>query len=350
MGIDLGVLKPLLDDQAVNEIMVNRFNSIFAEHNGKLKPTNVEFSSERELYSLIEELAKERGTVLTNEHPYLDSYLDDGSRVNAVIPPMAVDGPTLTIRKFSEEPYSLLDLISLQTMSDRCAYFLQLCVHAKANIIVSGGTSSGKTTLLNALSAIIPPEERIITIEDTPELKLIHSNWVRLESVPNFDNNGITIRQCVINALRMRPDRIIVGECRGKETFDMLQAMNTGHDGSLTTVHANSPRDCLARIESLILASQDYPMTALRKQMVSAIDLIVQIKRDRSGERRITEIMELSGIEENVITSQSVFRQNDMEVAEVNGLVPHVASTIQDCGLKIPKNFFNPDIPFTLDK
>lgn len=350
MPVDMGVLKPLLDDKAVNEIMVNRFDLIFAEHNGKLKPTNIKFDSERSLYQLIETLAGDRGTVLSNENPFLDTYLEDGSRVNAVIPPMSVGSPTITIRKFSKDPFSLTDLVTFQAMTDRCAYFLQLCVHAKTNIIVSGGTSSGKTTLLNALSAIIPLEERIVTIEDTPELRLSHNNWVRLESVPNHGGKEVSIRQCLSNALRMRPDRIIVGECRGPETFDMLQAMNTGHDGSLTTIHANSPRDCLARMESLILASQDYPMTALRKQIVSAVDIIVQVKRDRSGERRVTDILELTGVEESVITSQSIFEQNDMEVAEVNGLVPQVVKKIHDSGLKVPPDFFNPEAQFQIGK
>ncbi len=346
MAQDMRVLRSLFEDSAINEIMVNRYDQIFVEHNGKLEPTNIQFDSEQDLYRLIEELAHQRGTILSNKQPFLDTFLEDGSRVNAVIPPMSVDGPALTIRRFSENPFALSDLISLQCLSDRCAYFLQLCVHAKTNIIVSGGTSSGKTTLLNVLSALIPTDERIITIEDTPELNLVHSNWVRLESVPNFNENSITIRDCLRNALRMRPDRIIIGECRGAEAFDMLQALNTGHDGSLTTVHANSPRDCLARLESLILASQDYPLTALRKQIVSAIDIIVQVKRDRSGERRITDILELTGIEETVITTQSIFEQDDMEVAEVNGLVPQIMSAFQECGLKIPNNFFDPNTYF----
>lgn len=346
MAIDLGVLKPLLEDTAVTEIMVNRFNKVFAEHNGKLRLTNIKFPSEQALVKYIGSIAAARSVSLDSESYILDTYLDDGSRVNAVLPPMAVDGASLTIRKFSQDRYTLADLVSLQALSPRCAHFIQLCIQSKLNVVISGGTSSGKTTLLNACAQLIPKDERIVTIEDTPELKLAHENWVRLEAVSNVHHRGASIKECLRNALRMRPDRIIVGECRGAETFEMLQAMNTGHDGSITTIHANSPRDCLARIESLTLSHIDLPILALRQQIVSSIDLLVQVKRDRSGERRITDVCELTGIEGNMITTQSIFVQNQMEIAEPVGLVPQLILAIQDCGLEVPTKFFDPDADF----
>ena len=347
-ALDYGVLKPLIGDGSINEIMVNGHEKIFVEQKGQILSTELKFKDQKALEQLIQSIAFVRGVEITPKVPFLDTYLDDGSRVHIVIPPMAVDGPILTIRKFMEHHHSLKDLVNIGTLTERCAYFLDLCIRDQANMIISGGTSSGKTTFLNALATQIPLTERIITIEDTPEIKLKHPNWARLESVPKYGAEGLTARDCLINALRMRPDRIIVGECRRDETFEMLQAMNTGHDGSLTTMHANSPRDCIARIESLVLSSMDFPMAALRRQIVSAVDIIIQLRHDRSGDRMVTDVMELSGIEQNTITTQSVFALDRNDNAEPTGLVPKIAEQMKKRGLNIPDGFFDPKVLFKL--
>ena len=345
-GVDFGILRPLMEDATVNEIMVNGFDKIFIERRGKLEKTKLSFGSAKSLLQFVAAIAKSKGVELTSERPYLDSHLPDGSRLNIVVPPMAVDSPALTFRRFSPQIYQLKDLVALGTLSDRCAYFLNLCVKARANIIISGGTSSGKTTFLNALVDVIPRDERIVTIEDTPELRIANPNWVRLEAVHTMRGDGISVRDCLVNALRMRPDRIIVGECRKNETFEMLQAMNTGHSGSLTTIHANTARDCLSRIESLVLSHADFPLPALRKQIVSALDIIVQLRRDKSGERIVTDVLELTGTEGDMITAQNIFALDAMEHAVPSGLSPKFAAEILECGLKIPDGFFDPKAQF----
>ena len=309
-GRDYGVITALLLDDSVSEVMVNGRDQIYVERQGKLIRANAAFSSDDELIRVIREIAAFVGRRIDEESPMVDARLPDGSRVNAIIPPLAIDGPSLTIRKFAKDPYSVQDLINFGTLTEEAAGFLQACVTARMNAIVSGGTGSGKTTTLNVLSSFIPPDERIVTIEDAAELKLQQYHKVRLESrPPNLDGRGrISIRELVVNSLRMRPDRIVIGECRSGEALDMLQAMNTGHDGSLTTIHANSPRDALSRLETLVLMSGvDLPQRAIREQIASAIHLIVQQSRMRDGARRITNITEVVGREGDTITLQDVF-------------------------------------------
>lgn len=347
-GLDFGILAPLLNDETINEVMVNAFDKVFVERRGKLELTKLSFGSQARFETFVLGLAKARGFELNTERPCLDSTLPDGSRLNIVIPPMAVGSPALTLRRFAPQIYQLKDLVELGTLTDRCAYFLSLCVKARANIIISGGTSSGKTTFLNALADLIPRDERIVTIEDTPELRLSHPNWIRLEAVHSLHAPTITVRDCLVNSLRMRPDRIIVGECRKNETFEMLQAMNTGHTGSLTSIHANTTRDCLARIESLVLSHADFPLPALRKQIVSAVNFVLQLRRDKSGERILTDVLELTGTEGESITAQSIFALDEMEHSAPTGLQPKFAEEIKACGYKIPDGIFDPAVPFRL--
>jgi pilus assembly protein CpaF len=307
---DYGVIAPLLLDDSITEIMVNGIDHIYIERAGKLERANYAFASEADLLRVIQEVAAFVGRRIDADSPMVDARLPDGSRVNAIIPPLAVEGPSLTIRKFAKDPYAVADLIRFGTLTEAAAAFLQACVAVRLNIIVSGGTGSGKTTTLNVLSEFIPEGERVVTIEDAAELQIRQEHRVRLESrPPNLDGkNRVTIRDLVGNALRMRPDRIIIGECRGGEALDMLQAMNTGHDGSLTTLHANTPRDAMARLETLVLMSGvDLPQRAIREQIASAIHLIVQQSRLRDGSRRITNITEILGREGETITMQEVF-------------------------------------------
>jgi pilus assembly protein CpaF len=307
---DYGVITPLLLDDSITEIMVNGIDHIYIERAGKLERANYAFASEADLLRVIQEVAAFVGRRIDADSPMVDARLPDGSRVNAIIPPLAVEGPSLTIRKFAKDPYAVADLIRFGTLTEAAAAFLQACVAVRLNIIVSGGTGSGKTTTLNVLSEFIPEGERVVTIEDAAELQIRQEHRVRLESrPPNLDGkNRVTIRDLVGNALRMRPDRIIIGECRGGEALDMLQAMNTGHDGSLTTLHANTPRDAMARLETLVLMSGvDLPQRAIREQIASAIHLIVQQSRLRDGSRRITNITEILGREGETITMQEVF-------------------------------------------
>lgn len=343
----LGILAPLFQDAQISEIMVNGPGRIFVEKNGKLLATQLKFSDENALQGLIFQLAQAAGKNVSPQEPFFDAHLPDGSRINAVIPPMAPRGSLLTIRRFQKNYKSLSDLIKISALSEKCALFLDAVIKGRLNLVVSGGTGTGKTTFLNALSSLIPPEERIVTIEDISELQLQHPNWVALEAVHN-SNSKISARDCLINSLRMRPDRIIIGECRRDETFEMLQAMNTGHEGSMTSLHANSPRDCLSRIESMITSSgNDIPLSALRPQILSAIDIIIQLKRDRNGTRYVSEVIELSNIEQGMITTQQIFIREKSGELVSSGLVPQLIERLQDSGIKLAANFFDPKTKVT---
>jgi len=305
-----GPIEPLLRDDSITEVMVNGFDRIYCERSGKLERTNTAFVDNAHLLRIIDKIVSQVGRRVDEASPMVDARLPDGSRVNAIIPPLALRGPTLTIRKFARDPYTMNDLIGFGSISPKAAQFLAACVKGKLNILISGGTGTGKTTTLNAMSAFVPDDERIVTIEDAAELQLQQEHVITLESrPPNIEGQGeVRIRELVRNALRMRPDRIIVGEVRGAETLDMLQAMNTGHEGSLTTIHANSPRDALSRLETLVLtAGVDLPLRAIREQISSAFDLLVQISRLVDGSRRITHITEVLRMESDVITLQEIF-------------------------------------------
>jgi len=308
-SIGLGPLEQFLADDDVTEIMVNNHREIFVERAGKLTLSPFQFSSDRTVYAVIERIITPLGRRIDESSPIVDARLKDGSRVNAVIPPLALKGPSLTIRKFPKHRLSFADLVNYGSVDQNMVDFLRVCVEMRKNIVVSGGTGSGKTTLLNVLSNFIPNADRIVTIEDAAELKLAQPNLVSLESrPPNLEGKGaVPIRDLVKNSLRMRPDRIIVGECRGGEALDMLQAMNTGHDGSLTTVHANNPRDVLSRLEVLVLmAGMELPVTAIREQVASAVDLIIQQSRFPCGSRKITRVTEVVGVESGTVLLQDI--------------------------------------------
>jgi pilus assembly protein CpaF len=310
-AVGLGILESLLSDNSVTEIMVNGVQDIFVERDGQSRRSNLVFSSEKALMGVIERIVSPIGRRVDESSPLCDARLKDGSRVNIVIRPVALKGPTISIRKFAKRRLQVDDLVAYGSVDTSMVEFLRVCVEQKKNIVISGGTGSGKTTLLNIISNLIPPHERIVTIEDAAELKLYHDNLVTLEArPPNVEGRGqISIRDLVKNALRMRPDRIVVGECRGGEALDMLQAMNTGHDGSLTTAHANSPRDMLARLETMVLmAGMDLPVAAIREQVASAVQIIVQQTRFACGSRKITSITEITGMEQGVIQMQEIFR------------------------------------------
>ena len=347
-----GPLEPLLADSTVSEIMVNGPKQIYVERKGKLVKSNAVFQDDDHVRRIIDRIVSPLGRHIDDSNPMVDARLPDGSRVNAIIPPVALCGPSLTIRKFSSSPLTVHNLIAYNSLSDSMASFLEAAVRGKLNILVSGGTGSGKTTLLNVLSAFIPADERIVTIEDAAELRLMQDHVVSLESRPaNLEGTGaVTIRDLVKNALRMRPDRIIVGEVRGGETLDMLQAMNTGHDGSLTTAHANTPRDALSRIETMVMmAGMDLPASAIRSQISGALDLIIQQARLRDGSRKITSICEVSGMEGDVITTQEIFRfQNDGYDAAgkiqgrfvQTGVKPACCDKMEGNGVKIDNSWF----------
>jgi pilus assembly protein CpaF len=348
----LGPLEELLKDTSVSEIMVNGPKQIYVEKKGKLVKTDVTFNDEEHVRRIIDRIVSPLGRRIDDSNPMVDARLKDGSRVNAIIPPLALGGSTITIRKFSDTPLTIRNLMDFGSLSEDMAGFLEAGVKGKLNILVSGGTGSGKTTLLNVLSAFIPHDERIVTIEDAAELKLMQDHVVALESRPaNLEGTGaITIRDLVKNALRMRPDRIVVGEVRGGETLDMLQAMNTGHDGSLTTAHANSARDALSRIETMVMMSgMDLPVNAIRQQVAGALDLIVQQARLKDGSRKITSICEVSGMEGNIITTQEIFKfQVDgfdsnnkiMGHFENTGVVPQCCEKIISNGVEVKNEWF----------
>ena len=333
-----GPLEPLLRDDSVTEVMVNAYDRIYVERLGKIERTPVAFADNSHLLRIIDKIVSQVGRRVDEASPMVDARLPDGSRVNAIIPPLALKGPTLTIRKFSRDPYTMNDLISFGSISPKAAQFLASCVKGKLNILISGGTGTGKTTTLNAMSAFIPNDERILTIEDAAELQLQQEHVITLESrPPNIEGSGeVRIRELVRNALRMRPDRIIVGEVRGPETLDMLQAMNTGHEGSLTTIHANSPRDALSRLETLVLtAGVELPLRAIREQVSSAFDLLVQITRLVDGSRRISHITEVLRMESDVITLQDVFiAKPPTEEAEASHGAIRLLSPLSCSGLK----------------
>ncbi len=333
--------------------MVNNEKDIYIERFGKIFLAEGKFLDEMHLRRVIDKIVGEVGRHIDESSPMVDARLPDGSRVNAIIPPLALDGPVLTVRKFSKDPYMVEDLIEFGTMSSKIAKFIEACVKGKLNIIVSGGTGTGKTTTLNVLSSFIPNDERIITIEDAAELQLNQEHVVRLESrPPNIEGKGqVTVRDLVRNALRMRPDRIIVGESRGSEALDMLQAMNTGHEGSLSTVHANSPRDALSRLETMVLmAGMDLPVRAIREQISSALELIIHQTRLKDGSRRITKISEIQSMEGEIITMQDLFEfdysmgidENGRFLGTIKstGIRPKFAEKIQNIGLSLPASIF----------
>lgn len=352
-----GPLEPLLADDSVTEIMVNRFDQLYIERNGRLTETHHRFTGEPQLRRVIERIVSRVGRRIDESSPLVDARLQDGSRVNAIIPPLAVNGSSLTIRKFAATPYTVEDLVAFGTLTREVATVLDAAVRAKLNILVSGGTGTGKTTMLNVLSGFIPSDERIITIEDAVELQLQQEHVVRLESrPPNIEGRGeITIRDLVRNSLRMRPDRIVVGEVRGAESLDMLQAMNTGHEGSISTLHANSPRDAVSRMETLVLmAGMDLPLRAIREQIASAIDVIVQIARHKDGVRRVTHITEVHGMEGEIITLQDAFTFDYsagldadgrlLGRIEPTGVRPRFAERVADHGISLPVSLFQTNI------
>lgn len=329
-SVGLGPLEEFLDDETVTEIMVNNHREIFIERLGKLERSTVSFSSDSTVSAVIDRIISPLGRRIDESSPIVDARLKDGSRVNAIIPPLALKGPSITIRKFPKHRLEFNDLIAADALSSEMVEFLNVCVQTRKNIIVSGGTGSGKTTMLNVLSSFIPSNERIVTIEDAAELKLIQPNLVSLESrPPNLDGRGaVPIRDLVKNSLRMRPDRIVVGECRGGEALDMLQAMNTGHNGSLTTIHANNPRDVLSRLEVLVLmAGMELPIVAIREQVASAVDLIIQQTRFPCGARKITRISEVVGMESGTVQLQDIFKYQQHSVDEEGRVVGHFEAT-----------------------
>jgi len=349
--LGFGPIQPLLDDPDITEIMVNGPKQIYVEKKGKLHRTTAQFTDDDHVMKIIERIVAPLGRRVDESSPLVDARLPDGSRVNVIIPPLSLVGPTITIRKFSKEPLTVDDLISFGSFTPEFAHFVEACVLGRLNIIISGGTGSGKTTLLNVFSGFIPSNERIITIEDAAELQLRQEHIVRLEArPPNIEGKGaIRIRDLVINALRMRPDRIVIGECRGPEALDMLQAMNTGHDGSLTTAHSNSPRDTLTRLETMILmAGMDLPLRAIRQQIASAVDLIIHTSRLRDGSRKVVAVTEITGMEEDTILTQEIFtfREKDVEngriigTLEPTGIRPYILKKLDHHGVELPPSIF----------
>jgi pilus assembly protein CpaF len=351
--IGLGPLEPLLKDATVNDILVNTFNTVYVERRGMLEKTNVSFRDNAHLMHIIDKIVSAVGRRVDESTPMVDARLLDGSRVNVIIPPLAVDGPLVSIRRFSKKPLTADDLLRNRMLIPQMLEVLRGAVRARLNILVSGGTGAGKTTLLNVLSGYISPAERIVTIEDSAELQIQQEHVVRLECrPPNLEQKGaIKQRELVINALRMRPDRIILGECRGEEALDMLQAMNTGHEGSLTTVHANTPRDAIARLETMsIMGTVVLPERAIRAQIVSAIDLIVQVSRMSDGSRRVTHITEITGISGDIVSLQDIFRFQKQGLGPTGkvlgkflatGIVPKFAEKLESAGIPLSLNMMD---------
>ncbi|CAM4061983.1 Flp pilus assembly complex ATPase component [Corallococcus sp. ZKHCc1 1396] len=354
-ALGLGPLEAFLASEEISEIMVNHANQIYIERRGKLTLSEKTFSSNQAVLGVIERIVAPIGRRIDESSPLVDARLKDGSRVNAIIPPLALKGPCITIRKFKKDALKIQDLIKYKTVTAQMAEFLEMCVTARRNIVISGGTGSGKTTTLNIISSFIPEGERIITVEDAAELQLPQDHWVQLESrPPNLEGKGaITIRELVKNCLRMRPDRIVVGECRSGETLDMLQAMNTGHDGSLTTLHANTPRDAIARLETMVLMSgMELPVKAIREQIASAVHLIVQQTRFSDGSRKICYITEVSGMEVDIVTLQDIFYYKQDGFTEdhkvrgryvASGFVPKFYDELQRKGLPVNMSIFRED-------
>jgi pilus assembly protein CpaF len=348
----LGPLEPLLADPTISDILVNSHHTIYIERRGKLESTNVAFKDDEHLMRVIERIVSSVGRRIDESSPMVDARLQDGSRVNAIIPPLSIDGPVLSIRRFGSDPLRMSALIENKALTKDIADMLQMCVTARLNLLISGGTGAGKTTLLNALSAYIPENERIVTIEDSAELQLQQPHVVRLETrPPNIEGRGeVSQRDLVRNALRMRPDRIVIGEVRGGEAIDMLQAMNTGHDGSLTTIHANTPRDSLARLETMIqMTGMRLSDRAMRQQIASALNLVVQVARLSDGSRRVTSISEITGMEGETITMQEIFQYERTGIDSTGqvlgrfrptGIRPRFAEKLKACGLQLPRVFF----------
>jgi pilus assembly protein CpaF len=350
--VGYGPIEPLLNDPEITEIMVNGCDQVYVERHGLIELTTVRFENNSHLMRIIDRIVSPIGRRVDESSPMVDARLPVGYRVNATIPPLSLVGPVLTIRKFATKPYTVQDLISNGTLTLQLANFLKCCVEARINLVVSGGTGTGKTTFLNVLSSFIPAGERVITIEDTAELQLNQPHVVKLEKrPPNIEGKGeITIRQLVINALRMRPDRIVVGECRGGEAVDMLQAMNTGHDGSMTTIHANSPRDALRRIETMVMmAGMDLPLKAIREQVASSMELIVQLERMKDGTRKIVKVSEVQRMESDTIVMQDLFafQQTGFHngfiqgVQKPSGLRPHFMDKFVANGIQVPDEVFD---------
>ena len=349
-----GPIQPLLDDSDISEVMVNGPKKVFVEKNGKLTKSAVTFEDDDHVLRIIDRIILPLGRRVDADTPTVDARLPDGSRVNAVVRPVSIDGPSITIRKFKKDKLSIQQLINYGSLTPNMAEFIRACVLARLNIVISGGTGSGKTTLLNVLSSYIPEEERIVTIEDAAELQLQQDHVLRMETkVANTDGKGaVTIRDLVRNSLRMRPDRIIVGECRGGESLDMLQAMNTGHDGSLTTLHANSPRDALSRLETMVLmAGMDLPLKVVRQQISSAVDLIVQQTRLKDGSRKVTAITEVVGMEGDVVVLTDIFKFEQTGVGEhgkiigelkPTGIRPIFTPRLEAAGFKLGAEVFMP--------
>ena len=349
-----GPIEPLLKDPTVSDILINTYRHIYIERRGKLEPTDARFKDDAHLRRIIDKIVSSVGRRIDESSPMVDARLPDGSRVNAIIPPLAIDGPIVSIRRFAVNPLELEDLIRYQALTPQVAELLKGIIKARLNVIISGGTGSGKTTLLNVLSRFIPADERIVTIEDAAELQMKQDHVVRLETrPPNIEGRGEVVqRDLVRNSLRMRPDRIIVGEVRGKEAFDMLQAMNTGHDGSLTTIHANTARDSLMRLETMVaMANMDIPSEFLRRYIASAIHVVIQVARMVDGTRRLVSVQEITGMEGNVITMQEVFSFHQTRI-DANGKVrghfkfqgirPKFIERFKVAGIELPPNLFDP--------
>jgi len=356
-----GPIQRLLEDNTITEVMVNGPRQVYIERSGKLQKTNVQFEDDDHILRVIEKIVLPLGRRIDRESPTVDARLPDGSRVNAVIPPVAIDGPSITIRKFSEDKLQVDDLIEFGSITPTASNFLKACVVGRLNIVISGGTGSGKTTLLNVLSSFIPLEDRIVTIEDSAELQLHQDHVVRMETVPaNLDGKGeVSIRKLVKNSLRMRPDRIVVGEVRSGEAIDMLQAMNTGHDGSLTTLHSNSPRDALSRLETMaMMAGLDLPVRIVREQIASAVDVIVQQSRFPDGSRKVTYITEVAGMEGDTIVMTDVFKfvQTGVDDGKIlgelrpTGIRPLFTERLQDAGFNLGPEMFGVDVGSILEK